>query len=157
MSHDRCTIIGSVLGPSENLLHNCCLGIGIVLHVSPRFGRELAFCSFIQKPITFIATQPITENEHAFNFRTSIRKAVQVDLSIWSFEEPVLVPIWFTGSKDIACSFQVRNVGTFVASIGDHKQNIDDWLRRESGYRAGTDMFEKQDPRAKSTSDSIRF
>ena len=69
------------------------LGIRVVLRLPPLLLREGALRAQVQLHVSWMATQPVAEAQHALYLLTSTRKHVQVDVSRWTLEQTVLEPL----------------------------------------------------------------
>src|SRR5690554_4455479 len=78
--------------PSHDLLNDSCLGICVVLHVSPLTLSQSPFCICIFFPVNIISSQPISKPQHSVCFRGTLTEHVKVNVCIGPFEKTMLKP-----------------------------------------------------------------
>src|SRR5262245_2767979 len=79
-------------GSRQDLFDNPRLGVGVILDVGPLPLPQLPLRTRIEVAVCIVSAQPVTEQQHAADFGAAAREHVQIDRSIGTLEQPVLVP-----------------------------------------------------------------
>src|SRR5437660_11820372 len=69
-------------------------GVGVVLGVFPGLMREFFLGALVELAISFVAAEPVAEEQHAVYFGAALREDVKVDICVRSLEHAVLEPVW---------------------------------------------------------------
>src|SRR5215475_340828 len=136
-------LAGLVCRSRKDFFDDSSFGVRVFLHVFPCPGREVELGALVQKPVFFIGTKPVSECEHALNFRASDGKAVEIDIRFGTFKHAMLVPLRFADSQYIARSLECGNVGRFVCGVREHEQNIYAGFGSKSGHRRRAHMLDR--------------
>ena len=100
--------------PSDDLLDDCGLGVGIALNRVPFLLGESQFRAGIEGAIGGVRSESVPERENPADFGALGRKNMQIDFCFRAVEHPVFVPAGFSNEQHVAGGLQRGNVGIFV-------------------------------------------
>ena len=97
-------------GSCDDLLDDDGLGIGIILDILPFLLGQSDLSACVQIAIGGIASQPVSEHQHAVDFGAAGREYVQVNFGARSVEHPVFEPVGLPDTKHVAGGYQILSM-----------------------------------------------
>ena len=129
-------------GSGHDVIDDCTLGIGVILHEPPFLLSQDCFRASVQLAVRGVGPEPISEQQHSVDLRTASRERVEIDVSVRPFEHPVLVPVRLSNVKSIATRYKCREVRPFVCRVGHDENDVNYGLGWQPRYGRRTHMLD---------------
>ena len=121
------------------------LRIGVVLDECPGAAGQLLLRGLVRRALLGVASQPVTERQHAPDLGRAFGERVEVDVGVRALEQAVLVPVGFADREPVARRDHVRDICVLVAAVGHGEDDVDHGLRRQTRDGRGAGVLQLVD------------